>query len=88
MENKTNKNKNEGMFSIFVSKKYFEIPNLSIFLFDSFGRTFIKKSERGIQRKWKTKTKMKECSPFLFQKSILKSPTFSIFLFDKFENLL
>jgi hypothetical protein len=75
------------MFSIFVSKKYFEIPQL--FLFDSFGRTFIKKSERGIQRKWKTKkTKMKECSPFLFQKSILKSPTFSIFLYDKFENLL
>ena len=40
-----------------------------------------KKSEREIQRK----TKMKECSPFLFQKSILKSPIFSIFLFDSFR---
>jgi len=58
MENKTNKNKNEGMFSIFVSKKYFEIPQL--FLFDSFGRTFIKSqkgkfNENGKQNKQKQK---------------------------------
>ena len=45
-------------------------------------------STKNKQKQNKNKTKMKECSPFLFQKSIFETPNFSIFLYDNFENLL